>query len=135
MLYIIIKGKLLDNLLKDLNNLIISFIYPKLILNCQINKASKYIQSIIYCYTKKNINSQILLENQISYTKDYSDKLLLLNELTLYQNYEIIEASKAKCNNINLNKSSNYSKYSFIILFIIFIFFKVFKSSKFKMHI
>ena len=87
---IIIKGKLFDNLKKDINNLKIFSTYPNLSLNCYINASSKYIQSNIYCFTKKKLDSKLLIGNQIIYNEDFSENLILLNDLTLYQNYEIL---------------------------------------------
>ena len=120
---IIIKGKLFDNLEKNLNDLTVSVIYPKLDLSCYINISSNYVQSNIYCYAKDRIDSELLIENQIIYNKDYSESLLLINKLTLYQNYEIVEIGQININSPPLNnyiqKFFYYFKNSYYIIFII----------------
>ena len=78
---VIIIGKLYDNLDTDLNNLLINFYYPEMTLYCSISSISKYVQAHIYCIDNKEINSEILIENQIVYSDSY--KLLLINEETL----------------------------------------------------
>ena len=88
---IIIKGKLLQNLVENINDLNISVVYPKTYLNCSLDVSSNYVQSNIYCYSSKIIDSEILIENQIIYNKYLTKCLLLINQITLYQNYEIVE--------------------------------------------
>ena len=120
---IIIKGKLFDNLKKNLNDLTVSVIYPKLDLCCYINISSNYVQSNIYCYAKDRIDSKLLIENQIIYNKDYSESLLLINKLTLYQNYEIVEIGQINIYSPPLNnfiqKFFYYFINSYYIIFII----------------
>ena len=121
---IIIKGKLFNDLMKNIVDLIIFVVYPKIYLNCQLKKSSKYVQSDTYCVAKKKIDSEILIENQVIYNKDYSESLLLINQITLYQNYEIID------NNYNLNDRTNNNYFIFlyfikIILLLILLKFKL----------
>ena len=49
--FIIIKGYLSENLIKDLNNLSIFLTYPKINLICNLKKTSKYVQTNIYCHS------------------------------------------------------------------------------------
>ena len=119
---IIIKGKLYENLKKNLNDLIIHAIYPKLDLICNLKNSTNYIQSNIYCYAKCKINKTLLIENQIIYSKDYKESLLLINKLTLYQNYEIINIH----NNLYIKPITKfklayfiYSKIIYLILLIL----------------
>ena len=62
---IIIKGKLFDDLSKNIVGLRISAVYPKIYLICHLKKSSKYVQSNIHCITEKKINSEILIENKM----------------------------------------------------------------------
>ena len=93
---ILIKGHLLDNLKRDINNLTIFVTYPEFNLECSLNNSSKYIQSNIYCYTNNKFTGEILIENQIIYNKDFSENLIIISELTLIQNYEILNYVKIK---------------------------------------
>ena len=93
---ILIKGHLLDNLKKNINNLTIFVTYPEFKLECNLKNSSKHIQSNIYCYTSNKFTGEILIENQIIYNKDYSENLIIINELTLIQNYEILNYVKIK---------------------------------------
>ena len=70
---VLIKGKLNENLKKDINDLIIFVTYPKLYLNCVLKNTSKIVDSNLYCYSKIIINGEILIENQIIYNKNYSE--------------------------------------------------------------
>ena len=131
---ILIKGHLLDNLKKNINNLTIFVTYPEFNLECNLNKSSKYIQSNIYCYTNNKFTGEILIENQIIYNKDFSENLIIINELTLIQNYEILNYVKIKdytfieilikiINNLN-------QKIYYIILFLL-LFLKLHKKKRF----
>ena len=123
---ILIKGKLYENLTKDLNNFTIFVTYPKLDLNCYLKNTSKFIQSNMKCYTKNKIYGKILIENQIIINSDNNEKLILLNKITLFQNYEIITNDLSKDNknyyltkiNIFIKKNiyPNLCFFSFIIL-------------------
>ena len=127
---IFIKGNLCKNLIKDFNNLTIFATYPKLNLTCHLKNSSKYIQSIIKCFTKKRIKGEILIENQIIYNHKYDEKLVILNKITLLQNYEILGKLNVKGNNKSCLKSLDIIVKAFIsqnlcyITFIIFIFLK-----------
>ena len=114
---IIIKGKLYENLKKNLNDLIIHAIYPKLNLICNLKNSTNYIQSNIYCYAKCKINKTLLIENQIIYSKDYKESLLLINKLTLYQNYEIINIH----NNFYIKPFTKFKQAYFIYSKIIYL--------------
>ena len=93
---VLIKGKLYESLIKDLNDISISITYPKLHLICNLKNSSKDVLSNIKCYTNMKLNGEILIENQIVYDRYYTEQLLLLNEITLYQNYEIININPSK---------------------------------------
>ena len=112
---IVIKGKLFDDVIKNITDLIIYVVYPKLYLTCYLNNSSKHVQSNIYCHLKKKIDS-ILIENQIIYNKDFSESLLLINQITLYQNYEIEDINK---NNINIDAKIDSNFYFYYIILII----------------
>ena len=80
---VILIGKLVKNLKNDLKDLTINYIYPSFTLNCYIESVSKEILSYIYCtYDKEIINSEILLENQVLYSENNNELLLLINEET-----------------------------------------------------
>ena len=128
---IIIKGKLFDDLSKNIVGLRISAVYPKIYLICHLKKSSKYVQSI-HCITEKKINSEILIENQIIYNKDYRECLLLINQITLYQNYEIVAVDDILQE--NRNKYLIFVFYS-IITIIILILLKYYLKRSYKKHI
>ena len=88
--YILIKGNLFKKLIKDLPNLTIFVTYPKLNLTCHLKNSSNFIQSNMKCFTKKKINGEILIENQIIQSQKYDEKLVVLNKVTLLQNYKIL---------------------------------------------
>ena len=89
--YIIFKGKLFDDLKFDLYNLKIFPIYPNISLNCFIKSTNKNIQAYIYCNIGKENFSQILINNQIIYSGNCNESLLLINKEIFYQNYQIIK--------------------------------------------
>ena len=93
---ILIKGRLLDSLEKNIKNLTIYVTYPEINLECILKHSSKYIQANIYCFTKYKFTGEILIENQIIYNQDFSESLILINELTLIQNYEILDYVEIK---------------------------------------
>lgn len=98
---IIIIGKFLKNLNKDLNNLLINFINPNLALNCHLKSISKLINAYIYCFSDKLIKQEILLENQIAYTKN-NEGLILINQFTFFkENLKLKKRIKINFNNYN----------------------------------
>lgn len=97
---------------------------------CHLKKSSKYVQSNIHCITEKKINSEILIENQIIYNKDYSECLLLINQITLY--YEIVAVNDFLQE--NRNKYLIFVFYS-IITIIILILLKYYLKRSYKKHI
>ena len=122
---IIIIGKLLKNPNKDLNNLTINFINPYLLLNCHLKSISKLFNSHIYCFSDKAIKQEILIENQIAYTKD-NEGLILINQYTfLKDNLELKKRIKINYYNYNCNiylsKENNIGFYLIIFLSIIII--------------
>ena len=133
--FILIEGILYKSLIKNLSNLSIFVTFPKLYLNCYLKNSSNYIQSNMKCYTKRKIKGEILIENQIIRNKKNELQLLILNKITLLQNYEILGNFSAKDN------KNSYLKYLYIIIkkfifqnlsyisFIIFIFLKFEKKS------
>ena len=124
---IVIKGKLFEDLLKNITDLIIYVVYPKLYLTCYLNNSSKHVQSNIYCYLRKKIDS-LLIENQIIYNKDFSESLLLINHITLYQNYEIEGINR---NNFDIDTKADYNFYfHYIILIIVLILLKYYINFK-----
>ena len=80
---ILFIGKLLNNLEQQIYNFSLNLFYPKMSLNCFLKPNSKYVQSIIHCFNEKEINSQILIENQVTQSLFGQDELLLINEETL----------------------------------------------------
>jgi hypothetical protein len=125
-----IKGILYKSIIKDLSNLTIFVTYPKLNLNCYLKKSSNYIQSNMKCFTKKKINKEILIENQIIHNQKNEVQLLILNKITLLQNYKIL-------GNVNANdnkKSYLQNIYEIItnfvfknlccVAFVVFVFFE-----------
>ena len=104
---IFIIGRLYDNLEINLNYFSIELVYPKITLICSLPSISKYAQAHIYCHA--NINSNILMENQIIYTKNHSFKLLLINEETFLIKDKII--------NLNL-KSDKHNESIFLVLYL-----------------
>ena len=90
---IIINGKLFDNPKKDTYKFFIRLIYPKHILKCTLMANSKFVQSRIFCII--NIEeSELLIENQIVYTIDGEDEILLINKETFIK--------------IKINEDNNY---------------------------
>ena len=79
---IILIGKLVRNLNNTLKNLEINYIYPNFTLYCHIESSSKEVQSYIYCPNNRKINSEIILENQVLYSENNNEILLLINEET-----------------------------------------------------
>jgi hypothetical protein len=88
--FIIIKGKFFDDLKFDLDNLKIFPIFPKKSLECFIKSTNKNVQAYIYCNIGKENYNEILLNNQIIYTGNCNESLLLINKEIFYQNYQII---------------------------------------------
>ena len=127
---ILIKGILYKSIIKDLSNLTIFVTYPKLNLNCYLKKSSNYIQSNMKCFTKKKINKEILIENQIIHNQKKEVQLLILNKITLLQNYKILgnvngnDNRKSYLQNIYEIITNFVFKNLCYITFIIFIFFK-----------
>jgi len=117
--FIIIKGKLFDELKFDLYNLQIFLIYPQKSIKCFIKSTNKYIQAYIYCRVG-NINSkEILINNQIIYSKNSNENLLLINKEIYYQNYQILNNDIINKNNFLLIKTFqkfDYIKFLFFIL-------------------
>ena len=121
---IILIGKVSQNLEDDYyNNLQIKFLSPNIVLECYLKSYSKYVQSKIYCNnTISNIdfNSEILIENQICFSKYSNKELLLISEETFIN---------IKVNNISFDTSFNSKNYEnigkntilSIVLIIIFI--------------
>ncbi len=113
---ILIIGRLYDNLEINLNYFSIELIYPKITLNCSLPSISKYVQAHIYC--QANINTNILIENQIIYIENHSYKLLLINQETILIKDKII----------NLNeKSDKINEYICFVLYYIFLLFIIIK--------
>ena len=129
---IIIIGKLINDLKNDLNNVIINFVYPNFTLQCYINSISKEVQSYIYCTNNKEINSEILIENQVAYSKNNNESLLLINEETFIEidseNYPKFKTNNFKENDLDdINfKNIYFSDYFNIIFFIIFYIIKLY---------
>ena len=100
---IIIIGKLLKKLKRDLKNILINFINPYLALNCRLKSISVFINAYIYCFSDKPIKEGIFLENQIAYTKD-NEGLILINQYTFLKD------------NLKLKKriENNFNNYNFI---------------------
>lgn len=138
--FILIKGKLYESISKDINDLIIFVTYPKFYLTCNLKKSSKYVQSSMNCYTKKFVIGQILIENQIIYNRDYTEKILIIDELTLLLNYEILNYGESKKDKeIFYYKALKEIKNFFYqnicyFFFIIFIFLKYYKKKILKKH-
>ena len=122
--YIIIKGKLYNDLNIDMFNLKINFFSPKLSLYCFIKSTKKYIQAYIYCLDKTKINEEIVIENQIIYTDNYDLCLLIVNNETFLQNYNILNNEKIYnyCDSILLKLFIKDKNLFYIYLLILFIF-------------
>ena len=106
---IIINGRLNDNLSNNLLNIVINFAYPSMTLDCFINSTTKFVKAQIYCFNKFNIsiNSNLLIENQIAYSKTKKKSLLLINEETLI-------LKEANSSLIYDEFQSNYNNFSYI---------------------
>jgi hypothetical protein len=76
--FIIIKGKFFDDLKFDIYNLKIFLIYPKKSVQCFVKSTRKYIQAYIYCNIGKTNFEEILINNQIIYSKYCNESLLLI---------------------------------------------------------
>ena len=122
--FIIFKGKLFDDLKLDLDNLKIFPIYPKKSLKCFINSTNKNVQAYMYCNIGKENYNKILLNNQIIYSGNCNESLLLINEEILYQNYQII-------NNISIGNYIYEFDYIICIILSVFLIIKVKYNKKF----
>ena len=80
---IIIKGKLSKDLKKSIYYFSINIFRPNIDLICNLKANSKFVLSKIYCTCNQNINSDLIIENQIVRLNNDEDELLLLNEETL----------------------------------------------------
>lgn len=69
----------------------------------------KYSQAYIYCISNKEINSKILIENQVVYSDSY--KLLLINEETLIIGKNLM--------NINVEKNKKSAHIKLFLYFVI----------------
>ena len=121
---VILIGKLVRNLNHELKNLSIIYIYPRFTLNCYIEPISKEIQSYIYCQNDRKIDSEILLENQVVYSENNNELLLLINEETFVEfDSNILIEHESKYSGIDLDNiyfKKNYNDISFCYYFNIF---------------
>ena len=78
--FIIIKGKFSNDLKFDISNLKIFLTYPKKSVKCFVKSTSKYIQAYIYCNIGKTNFKEILIINQVIYSKNCKESLLLINK-------------------------------------------------------
>lgn len=123
---IIIIGKLTNNLKKKFYNLNINFFYPQMVLKCNLEPNSKYVQSKIHCFNKKEINSKILIENQIIHSLIDDEEILLINEETLIKlefnnNDDNIKASLFLQRVLNYSSLSDWFKKINILLMILIV--------------
>lgn len=128
--FIIIKGKVFDNLKFDLFNLKILLIYPKKTIKCFIKSTNKIVQAYIYCNIGKEKYNKILIYNQIIYSDNCNESLLLINKEIYYQNYQIISNKTIDMNIIKqksllLRKTFNKFDLFIYVILVILIFFKV----------
>ena len=100
--FIVIKGEFFDDLKFNIYNLKIFLIYPEKSLKCFIKSTFKYIQAYIYCNIGKTNFKEILINNQIIYSKNCKESLLLINKEIYYQNYHIIDNDIIKVKNTTL---------------------------------
>ena len=84
--YIIIKGKLVNDLDQNIFKLKVKFFYPNVLLNCNLKNSKAYIQSYIYCKYKYKITKDILMENQLITSEITNYSLILINSETLILN-------------------------------------------------
>ena len=104
---ILIIGKLAENLKDDIYYFYINIFYPKINLKCYLKPNSNYVQSRINCITNMEINSEILIENQIINSINVKKELLLINEETFIKmnlnetSQYILEKNKDSINSIN----------------------------------
>ena len=122
---IILIGKLVRNLNNSLKNLEINYIYPNFTLYCYIESRSKEMQSYIYCPNDKKINSEILLENQVLYSENNNEILLLINEETFVEidsnSFTEIEINKySELNLKGINSKNDYNKINKTVKFFSF---------------
>lgn len=122
--FIIIKGKFYDDLKSDINNLKIFLIYPKKSVKCFTKSTSKYIQAYIFCDVGKEKYKEILINNQIIYTENCNESLLLINKEIYYQNYQII-------NNTKVDKDIHEFDHIIYIILLIWLFIKIKNINKF----
>ena len=121
--FIIIKGRFFDDLKFNINNLNINLIYPKKSVKCFVKSTNKYIQAYIYCNIGKANFEEILINNQIIYSNNCNESLLLINKEIYYQNYQIIDNDIFKQKNFSLIKS--FKKIDYIIYFTLLISFYI----------
>ena len=123
--FIVIKGQFFDDLKFEIYNLEIFLIYPERSVNCFIKSTSKYIQAYIYCNIGKTNFKEILINNQIIYSKNCKESLLLINKEIYYQNYQIIDNDIIKQKNSSLIKTIQKIDYIIYIILIIFLNIKI----------
>ena len=145
---IILIGKLLRNLNNELKNISIDFICPNFTYNCYVESVSREIQNYIYCLNNKEINSEILLENQVIFSENNKELLLLINEETFVEidsniiiDSEIRKYPGIHLRDINSHKNSkdlkkgiNILDYYNIFFLILFSFFKYYFSLSYKKY-
>ena len=97
---IIIIGRINEDLNQDFYNFSVTFLFPRYSLQCSLKPNSKYVQSIIYCINNEEINSKILIENQIVTSFEKNEEILLINEITLTRLYfnKNNDIMKSNCN-------------------------------------
>ena len=110
---IILVGKFVRNLNNELKNININYLYPNFTLNCYIKSISKDIQAYIHCPNYKEINSEIVLENQVLFSENNDELLLLINEETFTEiDSNISTQNERKYSEIDLNLNDiNWKKY------------------------
>ena len=123
--FIVIKGQFFDDLKFEIYNLEIFLIYPERSVNCFIKSTSKYIQAYIYCNIGKTNFKEILINNQIIYSKNCKESLLLINKEIYYQNYQIIDNDIIKQKNSSLIKTIQKIDYIIYIILLIFLNIKI----------
>lgn len=126
--YLILKGKLINDLKDNISDLRLDLQYPKETLICSIQSGSRFIQIYIFCEVSRKHTENIFLENQVIYSKTNDFNLLLLSSETLFQNYRAL-----KNNNdyqiLYINIDDKSKSKIILIIFLIFILLKNIKNN------
>ena len=128
--FIIVKGKLKNDLEFNITDLKIDFTNPKESLFCDIQSGSKSIQFYISCGIQKRNYDDIFLENQVIYSKSLDYNILLINNETLFQNYRTFKNNNDFQLNYVIRNNEKYLNKVILIIILICVLIKRYFNNK-----